>query len=268
MLAEMVLDVDASALLVYRAAWLRDVKGRRNSREAALAKLHATDSAQSVIDKAVQIFGGLGVTQRRAGRAPLPRDQGAADLRRRLGGAEGGDRPRPSGGDSAMKALLPPGWPRPRGYANGISAKGRIVFTAGIIGWDEQERIVAPDLAGQFRQILLNTLAILAEDGAGPEHVVRMTWYVVDIDEYRAASPRSAPPTASDGPQLPGDGGGGGGRPGRARGPDRDRDDGGGARMMRHASSATGCRRRRRSPNSCSTCPSSNIPSGSTPRSS
>ena len=63
MLAEMVLDVDASALLVYRAAWVRDVEGRRNSREAALAKLHATDSAQAVIDKAVQIFGGLGVTR-------------------------------------------------------------------------------------------------------------------------------------------------------------------------------------------------------------
>ncbi|HEX8574363.1 MAG TPA: acyl-CoA dehydrogenase family protein [Allosphingosinicella sp.] len=62
-LAEMVLDVETSALLVYRAAWLRDVKGQRNSREAALAKLHATDSAQSVIDKAVQLFGGLGVTR-------------------------------------------------------------------------------------------------------------------------------------------------------------------------------------------------------------
>ncbi|MEA2999205.1 MAG: acyl-CoA dehydrogenase [Sphingomonadales bacterium] len=62
-LAEMVLDVETSALLVYRAAWLRDVMGRRNSREAALAKLHATESAQSVIDKAVQIFGGLGVTK-------------------------------------------------------------------------------------------------------------------------------------------------------------------------------------------------------------
>jgi acyl-CoA dehydrogenase len=62
-LAEMVLDVETSALLVYRAAWLRDVLGRRNSREAALAKLHATDSAQSVIDKAVQMFGGLGVTR-------------------------------------------------------------------------------------------------------------------------------------------------------------------------------------------------------------
>jgi acyl-CoA dehydrogenase len=63
MLAEMVLDIEASALLVYRAAWVRDVQGRRNSREAALAKLHATDRAQAVIDKAVQIFGGLGVTR-------------------------------------------------------------------------------------------------------------------------------------------------------------------------------------------------------------
>ena len=85
-----------------------------------------------------------------------------------------------------MKVLLPSGWPRPRGYSNGISAIGRLVFTAGIIGWNEQERLVAPDLAGQLRQILLNTLAILAEDGAGPEHVVRMTWYVVDLDEYRS----------------------------------------------------------------------------------
>jgi enamine deaminase RidA (YjgF/YER057c/UK114 family) len=84
-----------------------------------------------------------------------------------------------------MRALLPPGWPRPSGFANGVAAEGRMVFTAGIIGWDETERIVAPDLAGQLRQILLNTLAILAEDGAGPEHVVRMTWYVVDVDEYR-----------------------------------------------------------------------------------
>ena len=84
-----------------------------------------------------------------------------------------------------MRALLPPGWPRPSGFSNGISARGRTVFTAGIIGWDEAGRIVAPDLAGQLRQILSNTLAILAEDGAGPEHVVRMTWYVVDIDEYR-----------------------------------------------------------------------------------
>ena len=84
-----------------------------------------------------------------------------------------------------MKTLLPPGWPRPSGFSNGISAKGRLIFTAGIIGWDEKGRITAPDIPGQLRQILLNTLAILAEDGARAEHVVRMTWYVVDIDEYR-----------------------------------------------------------------------------------
>ena len=84
-----------------------------------------------------------------------------------------------------MKTLLPPGWPRPKGYANGISATGRVIVTAGVIGWNEREEIVADDLPGQFRQVLLNTLAILAEDGAGPEHIVRMTWYVTDLDEYR-----------------------------------------------------------------------------------
>ena len=83
-----------------------------------------------------------------------------------------------------MKALLPPGWQRPKGYSNGISARGRTIFTAGVIGWDEKERLVAPDLPGQLRQVLLNTLAILAEDGAGPEHIVRMTWYVIDREEY------------------------------------------------------------------------------------
>ena len=88
-----------------------------------------------------------------------------------------------------MKALLPPGWPRPKGYSNGISCTGRTIYTAGVIGWDAAERIVAPDLAGQLHQVLANTLAILAEDGAGPEHVVRMTWYVTDLDEYRASLP-------------------------------------------------------------------------------
>jgi len=86
-----------------------------------------------------------------------------------------------------MKPLLPPGWPRPKGYANGISAKGRVVVTAGVVGWNEREEFEADDLAGQFRQVLLNMLAILAEDGAGPEHIVRMTWYVTDIDAYRSS---------------------------------------------------------------------------------
>jgi enamine deaminase RidA (YjgF/YER057c/UK114 family) len=86
-----------------------------------------------------------------------------------------------------MRALLPPGWPRPNGYANGVSAKGRIIVTAGVVGWNAQEEFETDDLAGQFRQILANTLAILAEDGAGPEHIARMTCYVTDIQDYRAS---------------------------------------------------------------------------------
>jgi enamine deaminase RidA (YjgF/YER057c/UK114 family) len=83
-----------------------------------------------------------------------------------------------------VRLLQPPGWPRPRGYANGISAKGRMIFTAGVVGWDERQRFVEGGFVGQFRQILRNTLAILAEDGASAEHIVRMTWYVVERDEY------------------------------------------------------------------------------------
>ena len=86
-----------------------------------------------------------------------------------------------------MKVLQPPGWPRPKGYSNGIAASGRTVWTAGVIGWDETETLVCETLAGQFAQILRNTLAILAEAGAGPEHVVRMTWYVTDRDDYVAS---------------------------------------------------------------------------------
>ena len=86
-----------------------------------------------------------------------------------------------------MKTLLPPGWPRPKGYANGISATGRLIVTAGVVGWTAEERFETDDLAGQFRQVLVNTLAILAEDGAGPEHIVRMTWYVTDIEAYRSS---------------------------------------------------------------------------------
>ncbi|UNK80371.1 RidA family protein [Sphingopyxis granuli] len=90
---------------------------------------------------------------------------------------------------TAHQALLPPGWKLPRGYANGVAATGRMVFTAGVVGWDDEERFVSPDLAGQFRQVLANTLAILAEAGAGPEHIVRMTWYVTSRDEYLASLP-------------------------------------------------------------------------------
>ncbi|MDQ3078145.1 MAG: RidA family protein [Pseudomonadota bacterium] len=83
-----------------------------------------------------------------------------------------------------MKPLLPPGWPRPTGYSNGISASGRMIFTAGVVGWDEREHFTSHTLAGQFAQVLRNILAILGEDGAGPEHIVRLTAYVVDRDDY------------------------------------------------------------------------------------
>ena len=85
-----------------------------------------------------------------------------------------------------MKILQPEGWPRPKGYSNGISARGRMIFTAGVVGWDEHESFPEYTLHGQFAQALRNTLAILACDGAGPEHLVRMTTYVIDRSEYLA----------------------------------------------------------------------------------
>ena len=83
-----------------------------------------------------------------------------------------------------MKHLLPEGWPRPSGYSNGIQAEGSQVFVAGMIGWDEAGQF-PPDFIGQLAQTLQNTIAVLAEADAGPEHVVRMTWYVKGLDVYR-----------------------------------------------------------------------------------
>jgi enamine deaminase RidA (YjgF/YER057c/UK114 family) len=82
-----------------------------------------------------------------------------------------------------VRVLQPPGWPRPRGYANGIAASGTLVFVAGQIGWDETGAF-ADRLGAQVEQALRNTVAVLAEAGAGPEHVARMTWYVTDRAEY------------------------------------------------------------------------------------
>jgi enamine deaminase RidA (YjgF/YER057c/UK114 family) len=92
-----------------------------------------------------------------------------------------------------VKILQPPGWPRPKGYSNGISATGRLIVTAGVVGWDENEHFPSHRLVDQFAQVLRNTLAILAEDGAGPEHVVRMTCYVTDRIEYLAQRDELAP---------------------------------------------------------------------------
>ncbi|MFN3297144.1 RidA family protein [Caldimonas sp.] len=85
-----------------------------------------------------------------------------------------------------MKILQPPGWPRPKGYANGVAVRGQMVFVAGMIGWDAEGRFHTDDLAGQVRQALANIVAVLAEAGARPEHIVRMTWYVTDKREYLA----------------------------------------------------------------------------------
>ena len=85
-----------------------------------------------------------------------------------------------------MKTLLPPGWPRPKGYSNGIAAHGRTIFTAGVVGWDRDGKFVADTLPGQFAQVLRNIVAIIAVDGAGPANLVRLTCYVTSIDAYVA----------------------------------------------------------------------------------
>jgi enamine deaminase RidA (YjgF/YER057c/UK114 family) len=94
-------------------------------------------------------------------------------------------RPRPH------EVLQPSGWPRPKGYANGIKARGDLLFVGGLVGWDERGRFAA-DFVGQARQLLNNIVAVLKEGGASPRHIVRMTWYVRDMDEYLGARPALA----------------------------------------------------------------------------
>jgi enamine deaminase RidA (YjgF/YER057c/UK114 family) len=86
-----------------------------------------------------------------------------------------------------MKVLQPPGWASAKGYSNGIAARGTMVFVAGQVGWDPQQRIEPGGFVAQASRALSNIVAILAEAGARPEHIVRMTWYVVDKDEYNAS---------------------------------------------------------------------------------
>jgi len=86
------------------------------------------------------------------------------------------------------QVLQPPGWPAPRGYVNGVSASGRLVFTGGLVGWDTAG-VFADGMAAQVGRALENTLAVLAEADAGPEHIVRMTWYVKGVEAYAAALP-------------------------------------------------------------------------------
>jgi enamine deaminase RidA (YjgF/YER057c/UK114 family) len=88
-----------------------------------------------------------------------------------------------------MKILQPPGWVPPKGYANGVAARGTLVFVGGQIGWNAQARFESEDFIAQTAQALRNVRAVLAEAGAGPEHMVRMTWYVTSRDEYLARLP-------------------------------------------------------------------------------
>jgi enamine deaminase RidA (YjgF/YER057c/UK114 family) len=82
------------------------------------------------------------------------------------------------------QVLQPPGWARPRGYANGVAASGRQVYIAGQVGWDDQGSFASPGFAGQVRQALRNIVAVLGEAGGRPEHLVRLTWYVTSREEY------------------------------------------------------------------------------------
>jgi enamine deaminase RidA (YjgF/YER057c/UK114 family) len=87
-----------------------------------------------------------------------------------------------------MRILQPPRWPRPKGYANGVAAKGSMVFLSGIVGWNAQGEFASRDFVTQVRQALLNIVGILDQAQAKPEHIVRMTWYVLDKDEYLRAA--------------------------------------------------------------------------------
>ncbi|HCX86679.1 MAG TPA: enamine deaminase RidA [Gammaproteobacteria bacterium] len=87
-----------------------------------------------------------------------------------------------------MKTVQPPGWPRPKGYANGVLAQGQLLFIAGQVGWDESETFLSERFSDQVEQALKNVVAVLTEAGALPEHITRMTWYVTDKQEYLAQS--------------------------------------------------------------------------------
>jgi enamine deaminase RidA (YjgF/YER057c/UK114 family) len=86
-----------------------------------------------------------------------------------------------------MQILQPPGWARAKGFSNGIAARGKLVFIAGQVGWTGEGKWQALDFAGQFRQTLQNIIDVLAEAGGKPQHIVRLTWYVLDKQEYLGA---------------------------------------------------------------------------------
>ena len=130
--------------------------------------------------------------------------------------------------------LQPPGWPRPKGFANGMRARGETVFVGGMIGQDAQGRF-AQGFVAQMKLALENIAAVLKEAGATPQHIVRLTWYVRDMDEYLGDLPALGRRLSrGHGPALSRHGGGRGHAAGGAAGAARDRGDGGAAGMMRN----------------------------------
>jgi enamine deaminase RidA (YjgF/YER057c/UK114 family) len=97
--------------------------------------------------------------------------------------------PAAPGAARGLQQVNPPGWPQPKGYANGMTGRGRLVFVAGQVGWSEAQAFATDDFVGQVEQALRNTVAVLAAAGARPDHIARMTWYVTDKREYLARLP-------------------------------------------------------------------------------
>ena len=190
-LADMATEIDAARLQTYRAAWLRD-RGGLVTKEVAMAKMTATESAQRAIDHAVQIFGGRGVVHGET-LERLYRDiralriyEGATEVQKLIIARELLNEARNNMSETGSQILQPAGWPRPSGYSNGIVASrppdlhrrpGRL----GRAGQLRQHAARRPGEAGAE-----NICTVLAEAQAGPEHIVRLTWYVTSRDEYLA----------------------------------------------------------------------------------
>jgi enamine deaminase RidA (YjgF/YER057c/UK114 family) len=97
-----------------------------------------------------------------------------------------------------MNVLQPPGWAAPRGYVNGVAVRGTQIFVAGQIGWNAQQQFETDNLVAQVRQALLNVREVLAQAGAGPQHIARMTWYLTDKADYLARSSIKATTCTAD----------------------------------------------------------------------
>ena len=131
-----------------------------------------------------------------------------------------------------MKILQPPSWARPRGFSNGVAAKGQVIFVSGMVGWDAEGKFVSNEFVGQARQALKNIVEVLAEAKAKPEHIARMTWYVIRQERISRSVKRTGRRVSRNNRRsLPGDDGCRGGGIDRRSGKGRDRSDGSDSRL-------------------------------------